>query len=478
MGFSRRQFFKMSAGAAAVTMADGMLACAAPWTNGTQKSESTSPPPARQVVQEDRNSSKSTTPKTPAGGATSRGSFNPFKERGMPIDKQFRNWAELVGKPYDPHSVPAYTRTRIILMNGIEVEATLFSHQFMRHTNDQDLRRELSLTRRIEQQQQKAVAGLIPGEETTLEVVIGYEQLAVDLTAWLARNEPDPYAKQVYDFGLLEDFDHLYRYADLLHLTQGKRAEEIVDRLTEIMPGRPTKVEHRHPFDDVRRPVTGPKAHPLTNLQVLTLVSAEQQTMNYYMNVGNRPVEPIARGLYTEIGQIEEQHVTQYESLMDGSMSWPAQLVLHEYNECYLYHSMMMQEEVRKVRQIWELHLAMELEHLRRAGDLLRKHDKRDPEEMFPQALPVPLTLESNKDYVRKILKDQVNLTADGTEFVPTDKLPSDHRYFRNQERVNGLWVPTEQIITQHIAAKGGEYRFQSEGAHPVEELRQAKQMG
>ena len=297
------------------------------------------------------------------------------------------------------------------------------------------------------------------------------------MTAWPAGHEPDPYAKQVYEFGLLEDFDHLYRYADLLHLTTGKRAEELVDRLTEIMPGRPTKVEHRHPYDDVRLPVAGPKAHPLTNLQVLTLVAAEQQTMNYYMNVGNRPIEPIARGLYIEIAQIEEQHVTQYESLMDGSMSWPAQLVLHEYNECYLYHSMMQQEEVPRIRQIWELHLAMELEHLRRAGELLRKYDNRDPEEMFPEALPIPIRLQPNKEYVREVLKDQINLTANGTEFVPVDQLPPDHRYFRHQQTVNAGGAPTEKIIRQHIEAKGQDYRFQSEGAHPVEELRQAKYM-
>jgi hypothetical protein len=474
MSLSRRQFFKLSAGTAAASMVNGITACATHWPNAMREEKGTpTPPPARHIVQDDRRSGTAQT-----AADRSSGSFNPLKERGIPIDKQFRNWAELTGKPYDAHNVPAYTRTRIILMNGIEVEAAIFSHNFTRHTNSLDLRRELALTRRIEQQQQKAVSGLIPGDETTLEVVIGYEQAAVDLTAWLARHEPDPYAKQVYDFGLLEDFDHLYRYANLLHLTQGKRAEDIVDRLTEIMPGRPTRLEHRHPFDDVRMPVTGPTAHPLTNLQVLTLVASEQQTMNYYMNIANRPTEPVARGLYTEIGQIEEQHVTQYETLMDGSMSWPAQLVLHEYNECYLYHSMMEQEEVPRIRQIWELHLAMELEHLRRAGDLLRKHDKRDPEEMFPQALPVPVRFESNKQYVRKVLGEQVRLTANGTEFIPMDKLPPDHRYFRYQETVNGNFVPTDQVIRQHMATKGEEYRFQSEGEHPVEELRQAKQIG
>jgi hypothetical protein len=167
--------------------------------------------------------------------------------------------------------------------------------------------------------------------------------------------------------------------------------------------------------------------------------------------------------------------VTQYESLMDGSMSWPAQLVLHEYNECYLYHSMLEQEEVPRIRQIWELHLAMELEHLRRAGELLRRYDKRDPEELFPEALPIPFRFESNKEYVRQVLKDQVHLTADGTDFIPIDQLPNDHRYFRYQHTVNAQGVPSEHVVRQHVEAKGQDYRFQSEGDHPVRELRQAK---
>jgi hypothetical protein len=76
--------------------------------------------------------------------------------------------------------------------------------------------------------------------------------VAVDLTAWMTRHEPDPNLKQALDFGVLEDFDHLYRYANLYDLINGSRAEEITQHLTEIMPGRPTVLEHRHPHDDVR----------------------------------------------------------------------------------------------------------------------------------------------------------------------------------------------------------------------------------
>jgi hypothetical protein len=34
----------------------------------------------------------------------------------------------------------------------------------------------------------------------------------------------DPYLKQNYDFDCSRTFDHLYRYANLLDLTKGKKA--------------------------------------------------------------------------------------------------------------------------------------------------------------------------------------------------------------------------------------------------------------
>lgn len=77
--------------------------------------------------------------------------FNPLEERGIPLEKQVRSWRELAALPYDKHEVDPYTRCRIITMNGIEVEAALFSHQFARHTADLDLKRQLAEVRQIEQ---------------------------------------------------------------------------------------------------------------------------------------------------------------------------------------------------------------------------------------------------------------------------------------------------------------------------------------
>ncbi|MDN3272595.1 hypothetical protein QWJ22_35165, partial [Streptomyces sp. MA15] len=205
---------------------------------------------------------------------------------------------------------------------------------------------------------------LLPGVSSVLETTIAYEQVAVDLTAWVARMEPDPYLKQAYQFGVLEDFDHLYRYANLYEMIEHRKAESIVDNLTEVMPGRPTRYHHRDPVDNVRDPYAKDGTNPLSKLHALTIMSAEQQTMNFYMNTGPTYMEPIARQLYQEIGLIEEEHVTHYESLVDPGETWWEQLVNHEYNECYLYYSFMEQESDPKVKAIWELHLNMELEHL------------------------------------------------------------------------------------------------------------------
>jgi len=401
--------------------------------------------------------------------------FNPLKEKGIPVEKQIRNWSELNVKPYDKNAVHPYTRTRVILMNGIEVEGAMFTHQFARHSDDMDIKRHLALTRRVEQQQQKAVNWLTPGNETVLEVTIGYEQVAVDLTAFLARTEPDPYAKAVLDFALLEDFDHLYRYANLMDLVEGKQAEKITGRFTEITVGRPTMLEHRHPFDEVRKHFDAKSADFITQLHAMTILAGEQQTMNFYMNVGNRPEGEIGRGLYQEIALIEEQHVTHYESLLDPRMSWFEMLVLHEYNECYLYHSMVEEEVDPNIKKLWELHLGMEIEHLRIACEMMKKYEKRDPEEYLPKEVPQVLKFESNVDYVREIIAAQMDYNAMETEFVPVAEIPKDGRYYAYQKIVNADGSPSEQVIKWHIDEKGQDYRQEIAGPHPTERYRARK---
>ena len=163
------------------------------------------------------------------------------------------------------------------------------------------------------------------------------------------------------------------------------------------------------------------------------------------MNHGSDWVEPIARGLYAEIALIEEQHVTHYESLRDPLDSWLKQFVFHKYNEIYLYWSMLQNEEDRRIKSIWKLHLDMEIGQLHAACDLLRKYEGIEPEELLPKELPdTPVTFEPNKDYVREILATQLELATDGPDYVAATDLPPDHRSRRYREIMNEGGAPSE----------------------------------
>ena len=212
--------------------------------------------------------------------------INPFKEEDIiTVCGTFKEIKNLNSKPYDKDTADPYTKVRVILMNGTEFESNWFLHQFNRHCNNNDLRREIAQVRRHEQQQQKMIASLRPIDETDLETTISYEQLAVDLTAILARHVKDENVKNALNFALLEDFDHLYRFANLLEMEEGKSAKDIVGKYTEVMPGRPTIAEHRHPFDSINKFICNMSADPFTRLTTNIITAAEQQTMNYYMNM-------------------------------------------------------------------------------------------------------------------------------------------------------------------------------------------------
>lgn len=406
--------------------------------------------------------------------------FNPFEAKPMKLEKCFEDWKKLAPKPYDKNEVDPYTRVRCILMNGTEFEMNWFMHQFARHNADNDVRRELALIRRSEQQQQKKIAALKPIDESILETTIGYEQLAVDLTATMARKEPDAYVRNVLDFALLEDFDHLYRYSDLLEMEHGVRGEMMVGGYTEIMPGRPTISEHRHPYDDVRRFINK-NAKPLTKLHTAIITAAEQQTMNYYMNLGAFYSSEVGRKLYAEIAMIEEQHVTQYESLMDPDCTWFECLLEHEYVECYLYYSMMLDETDERIKAIWESHLEMEIAHLHKAAELLQKYEEKEWQQVipvgeFPESLKFNSQAKENREYVRNVLKGTVNNSALKEDFVPVSELPENYEFFQYNQTVNKAPtnVASHNVIDNYIAEFGEDYRFEVD-EHPIKALRDRK---
>src|SRR5690606_20734386 len=104
---------------------------------------------------------------------------------------------------------------------------------------------------------------------------------------------------------------------------------------------------------------------------------------------------------------------------------------------------------------------------------LLEKYEGLDPRELLPDELPdTPVTFEPNKEYVREVLAAQVDLRTDGLDYVDVDDLPDDHRYFAVQKVVNAGGAPSEQVIDENRAANGREFRDETEGEHPVIDLR------
>ncbi|HHU22525.1 MAG TPA: hypothetical protein GXZ52_03790 [Clostridiales bacterium] len=399
--------------------------------------------------------------------------MNPFEQKPMPVKDTFMDWRKIYPMPYYKQTVDPYTKVRIILMNGIEVEAAIFKHQFHRNCQNNDIRRELALTRRIEQQQQKHINWLKPIDETALETTIGYEHVAVDLTAWLAQNEPDPYVKQALDFALLEDFDHLYRYANLLDLDAQIPAQQLVKSYVDITPGRPTIAEHRFPYDSVKNHVDFKTADVRTKLNTLIITSAEQQTMNFYMNIGNTYYNDLGRQLYQEIAMIEEQHVSHYGSLLDPNCTWLENLLLHEYTECYLYYSFYQDEICANTKSVWELHLQQEIAHLHLAADLLRKYEGKDWQQVIPGGeFPKLLQFHDTRDYVRDILGQQILLTANREHYTPVPELPRDHEFFFYQNCVNHdvNAVPSHKVIVQHQKTYNVDYRAEAK-TNPVQAL-------
>jgi hypothetical protein len=387
-----------------------------------------------------------------------------FNEKGISLDKQQFTWRDLVKAPTSKLDDDAFTRVRIILMNGLESEALRFSHSCARM--NRDLQLPLARVRRVEQHQQTLVNWLLPADLSPIETTLAFEQVAVEVTASVAEREPDPYMAQVYRFGLLEDFDHLYRFSALYDRVCGGDANNITQNYSDIMPGRPTVVEHRDPTDDLREHYNRTKAEPLTKLHAVTIMAAENQTHDYYMTIGPMFADPIARQLYAEIASIEEQHTTQYESIIDASETWMEKWLMHEAMEVYNYMGCSQYETNTRVKAIWDRFLDYELGQLHYVMDLFREVENRDPAEILPESLPEPIEYKSHRQFVRETLSREVDLRASGTQFVGKDEEPERSLAYREQLNSEGSpsetvaagyrWMPgTELTAEEKVKGKG-----------------------
>ena len=365
-----------------------------------------------------------------------------FDNKGVALHHQKFTWRELAPRPLSKLDDDAFTRVRVILMNGIEQQANRFQHMCAQFNGE--LREALASIRRVEHHQQTMINWLLGSDHSPLETTIGYEQVAIEVTAAVAQQEPDPYLAQTYRFGMLEDFDHMYRYSALLDRVEGKDANNILQSYTDILPGRPTIVEHRHPTDDLRHHYDHKATLPISKMNALTIFSGEYQTRDYYMNIGPTFSDPVARALYAEIASIEEQHVTQYGSIIDPNETWLEKWLLSEANEVYTYYSCMVAEKNPRIKAMWERFLEYELGHLHMVSELFKKYENRDPAEILPETLPDPIAFESQRNFVRKVLSEELDLRAHGPEYVHKDDEGEASKEYR--AHINSEGSPTEEI--------------------------------
>ncbi len=368
--------------------------------------------------------------------------INLLQDKGTALDRQRMSWKDMVGKPISKLDDDAFTRVRIILMNGVELDS-LRTKQVALRANA-EARVALAQLMRVEQHQATTINWLLGADHSPIETTIGYEQTAIEVTASVAQLEPDPYLAQGYRYALLEDFDHLYRYSALLDRLEGKDANNITQGYTDIVPARETWFHHRAPEHDLLEPY-GPDALLATKLHALTLTGGEYQTHDYYMNIGPIFADPVARQLYAEIASVESQHITHYGSMLNPNETPLEKLLVCEANEVWNYAGCASQEENPRVRAIWERFLDYELGHFQMVLKLFKDIERRDPAEVLGDgSLPKFIEFRSHRDFVRKVVEEESGMRKDGTQFVDTDEEGQSSLVYR--DAVNGDGSPSRAV--------------------------------
>jgi hypothetical protein len=310
---------------------------------------------------------------------------------------------------------------------------------------------------RVEQHQATAVNWMLSADHSPLETTIAYEQVAIEVTASVAQIEQDPMMAQGYRYGLLEDFDHLYRYSALMDRLEGKDSNNILQGYTDVVPGRPTIVHHRAPQDDLMEHYAR-DAHLGTKLNAITLVGGEYQTHDYYMNIGPTFADPAARLLYAEIASVESQHITHYGSMLNPDESPLEKLLLHEAAEVWNYEACARQETDPRLRAMWERFLDYELGHLQVVLKLFKDIERRDPAELLGDgSLPPGIEYKSQREFVRKVLAAEVDLRKDGTRFVEEEAESVASIQHRNQ--LNSQGSPSQDVSAGWRWTPGTELR-------------------
>ncbi len=384
-----------------------------------------------------------------------------YAHAGRPIELQHLHWRDMAPMPISKLDDDAFTRVRIVLMAALEHGAVEFAHAASLAAGE--WREPLARLRRIEWHQALAVQALLGADHSLLELSVSCKQCSIEVTAALARQEPDAGVAAALRFSLIEEFDHLYRLVALLDRVEGQDANNLLQSYTDILPGRPTILQHRAPQDDLRRPCDAATARAATRIHVLVLLALSRRLGALFAQAAWRHADPLVRQLHAEIASIAEQHATQYASLLDPRAGWLEQWLLQQAGEALAYHCCVQHESEPRVKALWERMLEFEIGQFHVVAELFHAYSGQDPQRVVPRDLPEMLAFSSQRDTVRKVLGEELERSASGSAYVPRGQESQATRDYRAQVNAEGspseavgagyTWSPGTELARWHAAA-------------------------
>jgi hemerythrin superfamily protein len=297
--------------------------------------------------------------------------FDPLNHPGIPVDRHGRHWREQDLEPVDARSADPYTRCRISTMQAVEAAAAAFAGRFVQRNADADARRSVDDLREAAARRRAHIAAVQPGTRSPLEHAVGYERAALDLIVWVARNEPEPDRASAYRGQARAHLDHLRSYAEFGERAGFAWADRVTHEVANLWP--PSRYPRAIPEAAASSP--DPAEQPMSRLHDWTVRATQQQVARQSGGTVPRP------------------------RATTGVTAWE-ELVVHESATSYLYYSFMENETDSHLRSLWELHLQMELAHLRAAGELLRRYAGREPQEVVGSGLAEPIRMEDTGRYL------------------------------------------------------------------------------
>ncbi len=383
-----------------------------------------------------------------------------YSARGTPVELQYMNWHDMVRTPISKLDDDAFTRVRIVLMSALEDQALRFAHGAARASAE--LREGLARVRRIELHQGIAVRSLLGADHSALELALAHKQCAVEVGAALAQREAHESIASALRFVLLEDLDHLYRFAALLDRVEGRDANNILQSYTDILPARPSILQHRAPHDDLLAPYDCTTVDLPSRLHLLCMQAGASQMRGLFAHAGVAHSDPVVRQLLAEIASIEEQHATHFASLIDPRETWLEQWLLHEAAEAWCYAACVQHEGDSRIKAFWEQMLDYEIGQFHFVAGLLRTQQGQDPQRLVPRELPEPLPFASQREFVRKVMREELELSVAAQCHVPRSQESQATRDYRAQVDAEGspseavaagyTWTPGTELARLHPA--------------------------